>query len=83
MLNLVARGPLPPYRPIHGYCDHVRAFTEAGLRERFGASPAFVLEKIQAVEKVDMDKIPPFLTPLEVGAFFVAVTAPAHGGPHW
>jgi 2-polyprenyl-3-methyl-5-hydroxy-6-metoxy-1,4-benzoquinol methylase len=83
MLNLVACGPLPPYRPIHGYCDHVRAFTEAGLRERFGASPAFVLEKIQAVEKVDMDKIPPFLTPLEVGAFFVAVTAPAHGGPHW
>ena len=79
MLGLVANGPLPPYQPIHGYCDHVRAFTERGLRERFGGMPGFVLEKIAAVEK--LDKFPPFLTLVEVGAFFVAVTAPGGEGP--
>ena len=72
MLDLAANGPLPPYEPIHGYCDHVRAFTERGLRERFGGARGFVLEKIAAVEK--LHKIPAFLTPVEVGAFFVAMT---------
>ena len=75
MLDFAAKGPLPPYEPIHGYCDHVRAFTERGLRERFGGAPDFVLEKIPAVEKPH--KIPPFLIPLDLGAFFVAMTAPA------
>lgn len=74
MLEFAANGPLPPYEPLHGYCDHVRAFTERELRERFGAGGDFVLEKIAAVEKPH--KIPPFLIPLEVGAFFVAMTVP-------
>ena len=69
-----ANGVLPPYQPLHGYCDHVRAFTEADLRERFGNHGGFVLEKIPSVEKPE--KIPPFLIPLEIGAFFVAVTRP-------
>jgi SAM-dependent methyltransferase len=74
MLDFAAKGPLPRYEPPHGYCDHVRAFTEPGLRERFGGGPDFVLEKIPAVEK--LEKFPPFLVPIEVGAFFVALTRP-------
>ena len=78
MLDFAAKGPLPPYEPIHGYCDHVRAFTESGLRERFGGERDFVLEKIAAVEKPH--KVPSFLIPLELGAFFVAMTAPEGSG---
>jgi 2-polyprenyl-3-methyl-5-hydroxy-6-metoxy-1,4-benzoquinol methylase len=74
MLEFAAKGPLPPYEPIHGYCDHVRAFTEAGLRQRFGDAPDFVLEKIPAIEKAH--KFPSFLVPLALGAFFVATTRP-------
>lgn len=74
MIDFAANGPLPPYEPLHGYCDHVRAFTEPELRGRFGGGPGFVLEKIPAVEKPH--KVPPFLVPIEVGAFFVAMTAP-------
>ena len=72
MIDYAPKGPLPPYEPIHGYCDHVRAFTERGLRERFGGARDFVLEKIPALEKPH--KVPPFLVPLEMGAFFVAMT---------
>ena len=77
MLKFAAQGPLPPYRPRPGYCDHVRVFTESRLRERFGGAADFVLEKIPAVEK--LDKVPPFLTVLEFGAFFVATTVPDEG----
>jgi hypothetical protein len=46
---------------------------------RFGGGPGFILEKIPAVEKPH--KVPPFLVPIEVGAFFVAMTAlDASGG---
>ena len=72
MIDFAANGPLPPYTPLHGYCDHVRAFTERDLRERFGHFERFVLEKIPGVGK--SEKIPPFLTPLALGSFFVAVT---------
>jgi SAM-dependent methyltransferase len=71
-LAFAANGPLPPFTPLHGYCDHVRAFTERDLRDRFGALGGFVLEKIPAVEKPG--KLPPFLVPLELGSFFVAAT---------
>jgi len=74
MIDFAANGPLPPYEPPHGYCDHVRAFTEPELRERFGRAPGFVLEKIPAVEKPH--KVPPFLVPVQLGAFFVATTVP-------
>jgi SAM-dependent methyltransferase len=74
MIDFAANGPLPPYEPLHGYCDHVRAFTEPGLRERFGGGPGLILEKIPAIEKPH--KVPPFLVPVELGAFFVAMTAP-------
>ena len=78
MIEFGANGPLPPYEPLHGYCDHVRAFTETELRGRFGGGPGFILEKIPAVEKPH--KVPPFLVPIELGAFFVAMTAPATSG---
>lgn len=71
-LTFAANGPLPPFTPLHGYCDHVRAFGERDLRERFGALGDFVLEKIPAVEKPG--KLPPFLVPVELGSFFVAAT---------
>jgi SAM-dependent methyltransferase len=74
MLDFAAKGPLPPYEPPHGYCDHVRSFSEPELRERFGGGPDFLLKKIPAVEKPH--KVPPFLIPVEVGAFFVAMTVP-------
>lgn len=73
-LAFAANGLLPPFTPLHGYCDHVRAFTERDLRDRFGALEGFVLEKIPAVEKPG--KLPPFLVPIEIGSFFVAVTVP-------
>jgi 2-polyprenyl-3-methyl-5-hydroxy-6-metoxy-1,4-benzoquinol methylase len=73
-LTFAANGSLPPFTPLHGYCDHVRAFTERDLRDRFGAFKDFVLEKIPAVEKPG--KLPSFLIPIEIGSFFVAVTAP-------
>jgi SAM-dependent methyltransferase len=80
MIDFAAKGPLPPYEPLHGYCDHVRAFTEPELRERFGGGPGFVLEKIPAIEKPH--KVPSFLVPVELGAFFVAMTAlDANSGP--
>ena len=69
-LRFAANGPLPPFTPLHGYCDHVRAFTERDLRDRFGACEDFVLEKIPAVEKPG--KVPPFLVPVELGFYFVA-----------
>ena len=71
-LAFAANGPLPPFTPLHGYCDHVRAFTERDLRDRFGGLGEFVLEKIPAVEKPG--KLPPFLVPIELGSFFVAGT---------
>ena len=74
MVDFAANGPLPPYTPLHGYCDHVRAFTERELRERFGHFEGFVLEKVHGGEKPE--KIPPFLVPIELGSFFVAVTTP-------
>lgn len=74
MIDFAANGPLPPYTPLHGYCDHVRAFTEGELRKRFGHFAGFVLEKVRVGEK--LEKIPPFLVPLALGSFFVAVTTP-------
>jgi SAM-dependent methyltransferase len=71
-LAFAANGPLPPFTPLHGYCDHVRAFTERDLRDRFGGREDFLLEKIPAVEKPG--KLPPFLVPIELGSFFVAAT---------
>ena len=73
--EFAAKGPIPPFTPLHGYCDHVRAFTERDLRRRFGGFGDFVVEKISGVEKPG--KLPPFLVPIELGSFFVALTTPS------
>src|SRR5262249_20119875 len=74
MHEFVAAGPIPEYEPIHGYCDHVRIFTEAELRSRFADRPGFTLTRIPSVPKPG--EIPACLKILEFGAFFVAFTRP-------
>jgi 2-polyprenyl-3-methyl-5-hydroxy-6-metoxy-1,4-benzoquinol methylase len=73
-----AAGPLPDYEPVHGYADHVRVFTEAEIRERFGQEPGFALHKIPGRWKPG--EFPDSLIPVEFGSFFVAVTKPGPDG---
>ncbi len=49
MNEFAVTGPLPAFRPKDGVAGHVRVFTEASLRERFGGEKDFVLEKIPAL----------------------------------
>lgn len=63
-------GPIPEYAPVHGYADHVRVFTEAELRERFGERPGFSLHKIPGQWKPG--ELPDCFVPVEFGSFFVA-----------
>jgi len=75
MHEFVAAGPIPEYSPPHGYCDHVRIFTEAELARRFGHYPGFTVTKIHSRPKPG--EIPDFLKILDFGSFFVAFTKPA------
>ncbi len=52
------------------YADHVRVFTEAELRERFGRCPGFSLHKIPGKWKPGGP--PDCFVPVEFGSFFVA-----------
>ena len=70
MHEFVAKGPIPEYAPTHGYADHVRVFTEAELRRRFGGNPGFSLHKIPGSWKPG--EFPDCFVPLEFGSFFVA-----------
>lgn len=73
MNEFVVDGDLPDCRHDGGVAGHVRTFSEASLRERFGALPGFTLEKIPG----DLPKhLPPALTPLAFGSYFVAVSKP-------
>ena len=72
MHEFVAAGPIPEYEPIHGYCDHVRIFTESELHARFGDRPGFSLTKIPSLPKPG--EIPGCLKILEFGSFFAAFT---------
>jgi SAM-dependent methyltransferase len=73
MHEFAARGPLPEYAPRHGYCDHVRVFTEVELRRQFGHYPG--LSKLHSPLKPG--EFPDSLEVLEFGAFFVAFSKPA------
>jgi hypothetical protein len=55
----------PEFTDVDGVIQRVRLEL---YRERF------VLAKVSGLEKPE--KIPPFLIPLELGSFFVAVTTP-------
>jgi SAM-dependent methyltransferase len=65
-----ARGPIPDYRPVHGYADHCRVFSEADLRRRWGSEPGFRLVKIPGAWK--HGEIPDCFEPVEFGSFFVS-----------
>jgi SAM-dependent methyltransferase len=65
-----ARGPIPDYRPVHGYADHCRVFSEADLRRRWGAEPGFRVVKIPGAWK--HGEIPDCFEPVEFGSFFVS-----------
>jgi SAM-dependent methyltransferase len=62
--------PLPDFKPLHGYADHCRVFTERELRARFGSRPDFRLVKVPGVTKPG--ELPEGLEPLEFGEFFVS-----------
>jgi SAM-dependent methyltransferase len=74
MNELVAVGALPAFQPLAGVAGHVRVFTEAGLRERFGNLPDFSLTKLPG--RWRPGRYPATIAPVEYGAFFVAVSAP-------
>ncbi len=74
MREFSVSGELPEYRPIHGFLDHLRVFSEADLRARFGRYPGFVLHKVPSVfEPEDFERA---LVPVEFGTFFVAFSRP-------
>jgi 2-polyprenyl-3-methyl-5-hydroxy-6-metoxy-1,4-benzoquinol methylase len=73
MNEFEANGDLPEFEHEDGIAGHVRRFTEASLRERFGHFPNFVLEKIPGEPPA---KTPPTLVPVEYGSYFVAVSKP-------
>lgn len=68
-------GELPEFEPPHGYCDHVRWFTEPKLRAFFGRYHDLVIDRIEM--PVKPGKLPPFLRALEFGSFFFAFTKSA------
>jgi SAM-dependent methyltransferase len=69
-----ARGPIPDYRPVHGYADHCRVFSEADLRRRWGGEPGFRVVKIPGAWK--HGEIPDCFEPVEFGSFFVSFAKP-------
>jgi SAM-dependent methyltransferase len=69
-----ARGPIPDYRPVHGYADHCRVFSEADLRRRWGGEPGFHVVKIPGAWK--HGEIPDCFEPVEFGSFFVSFAKP-------
>ena len=67
-----ATGPLPEYKPIHGYADHCRVFSEQELHARFGREQDYRVVKIPGRWKAD--EFPKTLEPIEFGSFFVSYT---------
>ena len=74
MNEFVVSGDLPDCAHDDGVAGHVREFTEASLRDRFGGFPDFTLVKIPGDPP---DRFPRVLLPVEYGSFFVAITKPA------
>jgi len=67
-----ARGPIPDYRPVHGYADHCRVFSEGELYQRFGHEKNFQVQKIPGAW--GHGKLPDCFEPIEFGSFFVSYT---------
>jgi SAM-dependent methyltransferase len=68
-----ASGPLPEFVVDHA-AGHVRVFTEAELRERFGGHPGFALTRIPG--RWRPAQYPPQIVPVEFGSYFVAFSRP-------
>lgn len=73
MNELRATGPLPEFDPEDEAC-HIRAFSEADLRERFAGFPDFTLEKLPG--RWRPWRYPATIAPVEFGAYFVVVAKP-------
>ncbi len=70
MNEFAAVATLPPRDYVNGVAGHVRVFSEAGLRERFGGCPGFRIEKLPGEWP---EGYPPALVPKEFGSFFVTI----------
>jgi SAM-dependent methyltransferase len=70
MHELRAIGPIPDYKPVHGYADHCRVLTETELRQRFGHRKEFRLVKVPGAWK--HGELPACFEPIEFGSFFVS-----------
>src|SRR5262249_25401853 len=66
MNELTALGPVPAFQPRDGVAGHVRVFTEAGLRKRFGHLSDFSLTKVPGRWRAE--RYPAAIEPLEFGA---------------
>jgi len=64
-----AAGPLPEFTPQDTAC-HVRVFTEADLRQRFGGYDHFVLQKCPGQWRPG--RYPDPVVPVEFGSYFAA-----------
>ncbi len=71
MNEFAAIDALPARQYVNGVAGHVRVFSEAGLRERFGAYPGFRIEKLPGEWPRGY---PASLVPKEFGSFFVSIT---------
>ena len=73
MNEFTVNGDLPDGQHDDSVAGHVRVFSEALLRERFGRRPGLTIEKIHGEWPNDY---PAAFTPVAFGSFFVAVTKP-------
>jgi len=74
MNEFIVTGPLPVFAPPDGVAGHVRVFTGDTLRERFGAFPGFVVEKVPGAWREG--RYPEGIKPKVFGAYFAAFSRP-------
>jgi SAM-dependent methyltransferase len=70
MLELAVTGPIPEFVAPAGFVGHCRAFSEEGLRRRFGGEAGFRVVKLPGVWRPE--RLPECFEPREVGSLFVS-----------
>jgi SAM-dependent methyltransferase len=73
MNEFAVTGPLPEFVPDH-LAGHVRVFSEAELRARFGRHQGFTLAKLPGEWRGAA--YPPQIVPVEFGVYVVGITRP-------
>jgi len=68
MNELRVTGPIPEFVPDEDMLGHIRVFTEAGLRERFGGRAGFFVHKMPGQWRPG--RLPDCFVPVEYGSFF-------------